>query len=137
MENTAQIREEIYYLLIICGLLLEGEKKYRKGTSGTGKLQYLDQHNLRGSKTRRKNVAIAGIDYKKAYDLVSQSWIIDCLKMYKISDEVIKFIEITKENWWVELTAGGKSLAEAKIPRGIFHGDALSPLFCHSDDAIQ
>ena len=28
----------------------------------------------------------------------------------------------------VELTAGGKSLAEAKIQRGIFLGDALSPL---------
>ena len=32
------------------------------------------------------------------------------------------------EFWRVELTAGGKSLAEAKIQRGIFQGDALSPL---------
>ena len=29
---------------------------------------------------------------KRPYDIVLQSWIIDCLKMYKISDEVIKFI---------------------------------------------
>ena len=28
----------------------------------------------------------------------------------------------------VELTAGGQSLAEVKIQRGIFQGDALSPL---------
>ena len=28
----------------------------------------------------------------------------------------------------MELTAGGKILAEAKIQRGIFQGDALSPL---------
>ena len=28
----------------------------------------------------------------------------------------------------MELTAGGKSLAETKIKRGIFQGDALSPL---------
>ena len=28
----------------------------------------------------------------------------------------------------VELTAGGKSLAESKLQRGIFQGDALSPL---------
>ena len=28
----------------------------------------------------------------------------------------------------IELTAGGRSLAEAKIQRGIFQGDALSPL---------
>ena len=32
------------------------------------------------------------------------------------------------KTWRVELTAGRKSLAEAKIQRGIFQGDALSPL---------
>ena len=48
--------------------------------------------------------------------------------MYKISHEVINFIEKTKQTWRVELTAGGRSLAETKIQRGIFQGDALSPL---------
>ena len=48
--------------------------------------------------------------------------------MYKISDEVINFIEKTMKTWRVELKVGGKSLAEAKIQRGIFQGDALSPL---------
>ena len=68
------------------------------------------------------------IDYKKPYDMVQQSWIINCPKMYKISDEVINFTEKTLKTWRVELTAGGRSLAEAKIQRGIFQGDALSPL---------
>ena len=48
--------------------------------------------------------------------------------MNKISDEVINFIEKIMKTWRVELTAGGRSLAEAKIQRGIFLGDALSPL---------
>ena len=48
--------------------------------------------------------------------------------MYKISHEVINFIDKTMNTWIVELTAGGRSLAEAKIQRGIFQGDALSPL---------
>ena len=30
--------------------------------------------------------------------------------------------------WRVELTVGGRGLTEAKIQRGIFQGDALSPL---------
>ena len=64
---------------------------------------------------------------KKAYDIVPQSWIINSLKMYKISDEVINFIEKTMKTWKMELTAGGKSLAKTKI-KGIFQGDALSPL---------
>ena len=62
---------------------------------------------------------------KKAYNMLLQSCIIDCLKMNKIPDEVIKFIEKTMKNWKVELTAGGKSLAEVKIHRDIFLGDAL------------
>ena len=53
---------------------------------------------------------------------------INCLKMYKISDEVINFIEKTMKTWIVELTAGRRSLAETKIQRGIFQREALSPL---------
>ena len=48
---------------------------------------YIDQHILNESKTRQKNLTIAWINYKKAYDMVPQSWIINCFKMYKIPDE--------------------------------------------------
>ena len=49
--------------------------------------------------------------------------------MFKISDEVINFIEKKKNNENLSFTtAGGKSLAETKIQSGIFQGDALSPL---------
>ena len=62
-----------------------------------------------------------GLDrLQKAYDMVPQGWILHCLKMYRISHEVINFIEQTMKNWRVELTAGGRSIAETKIQRGIF-----------------
>ena len=70
---------------------------------------------------------MAWIDKKKVY-MVPQSWIINCLKIYKISDEVINFIDKTMKTWRVEWTAGRKSLAETKIQRRIFQGDAQSPL---------
>ena len=60
--------------------------------------------------------------------VVLQSWIINCLKMYKISHEVINFIEKTIKTWRVEFTAGGRSFAETKIQIGIFQGGTLSPL---------
>ena len=125
---TVQIREEIYDSLTSHGLFLDEEKGCCKGTRGIAELLYIDQHILNESKTRRKNLVIAWIDYKKAYDMVPQSWIINCLKMYKISHEVINFIEETMKTWRVELTAGGRNLAETKIQRDIFQGDALSPL---------
>ena len=71
---------------------------------------------------------MAWIDYKKTYGMVPQSWIINCLKMYVISHEVINLIEKTKKTLRVELTAGGRSLTETKIQRGIFQGNALSQL---------
>ena len=76
----------------------------------------------------RKNLAMAWIDHKKTYGMVPQSWILHLLKMYKISHVVINFIEQTMKTWIVELTAGGRSVAETKNQRGIFQGDALSPL---------
>ena len=77
---------------------------------------------------RRKNLATARVDHKKACHMVAQSWIIDRLQLYKISDEVIKVIEKTIKKWRVQLTAEGKSIAKVKIQRGIFQGDALMPI---------
>ena len=125
---TAQIQEKIYYSKTSHGLFPDEQKGCRKGSRGTAELLFIDQHILNESKTRRKNLAMAWIDYKKAYDMLPQSWILHCLKMYKISHEVINFIEQTMKIWRVELTAGGKSIAETMIQRGIFQGGALSPL---------
>ena len=109
-------RKEIYYSLTSCRLFPEEQKWCSKGSRGTADLLYIDQHILNESKTRRKNLAIAWIDYKKAY-MVPQSWIINCLKMYNISDEVINFIEKTMKTWRVEFTAGWRSLAGTTIQR--------------------
>ena len=106
----------------------EEQKGCRKGSRGTAELLYIDQHILNESKTRRKHLAMAWIDNKKAYDMVPQSWTLLYIKMYKILQEVIKFIEQTMKTRRVELTAGGRGIAETKIQRSIFKGDALSPL---------
>ena len=39
--------------------------------------------------------------------------------MYKISDEVINFIEKTMKTWRVELTAVDKRIAKAEVRSGI------------------
>ena len=51
-----------------------------------------------------------------------------CLKMYRIPDGIIMSTEKTREDWRAKLTARGRSLAQVKIQRGIFLGDALSTL---------
>ena len=54
---------------------------------------------------------MAWIDYKKAYYMVPKSWILHCLKMYKMPEQVIQFIDKTMDTWKVELTSKEKSLA--------------------------
>ena len=45
------------------GLKAEIHIDWRKGSKGTGELLYIDQHILNESKTKRKNLAMAWIDY--------------------------------------------------------------------------
>ena len=75
-----QIREDIYYPLTSRRLFLEEQKGCSKGSRGAGEL---DQHIINERKTRRKHLAMAWIDYKKTYDMVLHSWIINCLKCTK------------------------------------------------------
>ena len=129
VQNTDSTNKgKYFYSLKSRGLFPDEQKVCCKGSRGTAELLYIDQHSLNKSKTRRNNLAMAWIDNKKAYDMVPQSWILHCHKMFKISHKVINFIEKTMQTWRVELTAGGRSIAEVKIQRGIFQGDALSPL---------
>ena len=110
------------------GLFPDEQKGCCKGSRGTAELLYIDQHILNEKNTRRKILAMAWIDYKKAYDMVPHTWIINSLKMYKISHEVINFIDKTMKTCRVDLTAEGRSFAETKIQRGIFQRDDQSPL---------
>ena len=52
-------------------------------------------HILNVSKTIGNNLAMTWIDHKKAYDMVPYSWIINSLKMYKISEKVVNFVDKT------------------------------------------
>ena len=131
---TVQIKENIYYSLTSRGIFPDEQKGCRKRTRGTEKLLYRDQYILNESKTRQKNRAMAWIDYKKAYDMVPQSWILHCLKMYKIPNQIIQFIEKTMPTWRVELTIGGQSFAEVKIQRGRC---TITITICNSHDATQ
>ena len=106
----------------------QAKKGCCKGSRDTAELLNIDQHILNESKNRRKNLAMAWIDCKITYDMVLQSSIINCLKMYKISHEIINFIENTMKNLRVELTAGGKILSETMIQRDSFQEDAASAL---------
>ena len=97
---TAQKREEINSSLIIRGL--PPPKKNRKDAANQPQ-QRESYNKLTNTSPRRANrteKSSYGVDWlqKKTYDMVPQSWIIDCFKMYKIACLFIKSIENTMEN---------------------------------------
>ena len=125
---TGIIAEEAYTFLEQRSLLPEEQKGCRKGSRGTGDLLYIDRMLLQEVKRRNKNLAMAWIDYRKAYDLVPHSWILECLENLGVNEEIRRIVKESMKSWKVELTCGNDVLGEVKIERGIFQGDSLSPL---------
>ena len=125
---TALIADDIYHHLEAKSLLPEEQKGCRKGTKGTGDLLFIDKMILKEVKTRKKNLAMCWIDYRKAYDLIPHVWILECLKCFGISEEICKLLEKSMKSWCMELTYGKNVLGNVNIRRGIFQGDSLSPL---------
>ena len=41
---------------------------------------------------RKKNLSVAWIDYKKRYDMVSHSWIVESLGMVGVSEQIKCFL---------------------------------------------
>ena len=116
---TTQIMEEIYYSLTNCGLLPDKQKGCCKGSRDTADLLYIDQHILNESKTIRKNLPMALIDYKKACDIVPHSCIINSLKKYKISHEV-KLYRQNHENLESGIDSRRKKLSWIEYPKRYF-----------------
>ena len=66
---------------------------------------------------------MAWVDYKKAYDVVPPSWIIESLQMAQVAGNIITFLQKFMVNWKTELTSCGETLGLVDIKRGIFQAD--------------
>ena len=91
----------------------------------------IDQSVAKDAQSRRKNLAMALIDYKTAYNSVPHSWTLEFLKLYKIDPRLVTFIRQSMSHWRTTLSANSKSIADVTAKCGIYQGDDQSPLlFC-------
>ena len=118
------LAEKMYSLLETENVLPSKLKGCRKGTRGTKDQLLIDKTVLWDCKKRHTNLAMARIDYKKAYNMVPHSCIIECLKMFSIANNVQDVLNNSMKSWKLELNASGKTLGEIDIRRCIFHGDS-------------
>ena len=125
---TGIISDVMYEFLVESDYLPLEQKGCKKQSRGAKDQLLIDKAILRDSKKKHRNLAMAWVDYRKAYDMVPHSWIIESLRLAHVAQNIIDFIERSMNNWKTDLTACGQILGTVSIKRGIFQGDSLSPL---------
>ncbi|KAJ8281479.1 hypothetical protein GJAV_G00068170 [Gymnothorax javanicus] len=85
---------------------------------------------------------MAWIDYKKAFDSVPHSWILRCLELYNVNEEIRSFLRTQMTKWKTTITLkyseGHIKIPDVQVQRGIFQGDSLSALlFCLTMDPLS
>ena len=82
--------------------------------------------------TNRRNLMSIWLDYKKAFDSVPHSWIMESLKLAKVYPDLISAVNVLTNSWSTTLKLGLENeMIKTEIikhVRGIFQGDGLSLL---------
>ena len=125
---TGVIAEEIFGFLETNLLLPQEQKGFSRKSTGTNDLLFIAKTIMREVKMRMRNLSMAWIHYKKAYDMVPHSWIIDSLETVRINKKIRRLLAESMISWRVELKSGEENLGEVNIRRGIFQGGSLSPM---------
>lgn len=125
---TGILAEKLYGHLLAGGLLMDEQKGCRKRSRGTKDQLLIDKTVLKEAKGMKRSLAMGWIDYRKAYDMVPHSWIVEMLNLTKVAENVKTLLIGSMDNWKTMLTSNGERLGEVGIKRGIFQGDSLSPL---------
>ena len=129
---TGIIADSLYKMLEESDILPMVQNGCRRKSRGTKDQLLIDKMTLNDCRMRHKDLVMAWVDYKKAYDMVPHSWIIECLKMARVPQTITTFLQQSMRSWNTELTSCGVSLGPVRIRRGIFEGDGLSPLILSS-----
>lgn len=130
---TSIIADKIYRHMEKNKLLAEEQKGCRKESRGCKEQLIIDSVVTQEALVNKRELHTAFIDYQKAFDSVPHTWLIECLEIYKINQQIINFLRNAMSKWETKLTIpnSNQQSVSMKIKRGIYQGDALSALwFC-------
>ena len=129
---TGILASRIEKHLLDNNILAEEQQGARRGSYGTKQQLIINKSLLEHAIKSRRNISVTYYDYAKAYDSVPHEWIIETLKTYKISSNIINFLKWVMPMWRTKLILRHKNgvmeVNDILIRRGIFQGDILSPL---------
>ena len=90
---TGIISQTMYKFLDENEILPVEQKGCRRRNRGTKDQLLIDKAILADCKRKHKNLAMAWVDYKKAYDMVPHSWMIEYLKLTQMAENIINFVD--------------------------------------------
>ena len=125
---TSIISDQIYNFLDSNNLIPWQQKGNKRKSRGTKDQLLIDKLIMNMAKKKKRNLRMIWIDYKKAYDSVPHSWILESLRIYGIADNIITFLEKSMKSWQTLLMLNQEVIGHLLIKCGIFQGDSLSPL---------
>ena len=139
---TGMLADRLYDHLYNNQLMEDEQKGGKRETLGTKDHLLLNKTILEDCRRRGRNISMAWIDYKKAYDSVPHSWILRCLELYKADKKLIQLIRNQMGKWKTTIKLQHKKgklvVRDVHIKKGIFQGDSLSPiLFCLALDPLS
>jgi len=96
---TRIIGDSIYSHFSHNSLFPPNQKGNQRGVWGTKEHLLVDKMIIKDSRHRRTNLAMCWIDYKKAFDSVSHSWILAVLNLYKVAPTIVTFFQKSMTAW--------------------------------------
>ena len=132
---TSILTERSYSYMIKNNILPEKQRGCARNSYEYKDQPIINKTIIEDCKKKKKNLSMAWIAYKKAFDCVPHSWILKTLRMYRFNEKVISCMETSMNKWNSTMKLfyndGCIITDPIKIRRSIFQRDSFSPLlFC-------
>ena len=117
---TGILANEMYEFIEKNNIFREEQKGCKRKSRGTKDQLLINKPVLKDCKVKKANLGMAWIDYRKAFDMVPHSWILECMSMFGIAKNMEELLKSSMANWKTEHFVYGQSLGQVNIKRGIF-----------------
>ena len=98
-------------------MLLEEQKGCRHASKDTKDQLWRDKAVIGNCQSKKTNLNMAWVDFRKAYDIVPHVWIINALKLIGAVPNVIALLKSTIIDWKIELISKDINPGELNINR--------------------
>ena len=113
------------------GLMEGSQRGAKKGCSGTVDNLLIDRVVTLDCQRRRRNLSMAWVDVKKAYDSVDHGWLGEMMVLHRFPKWMCKVISKLCKSWKTRIVANTRHGWEVSDPimfkKGLPQGDALCP----------